>query len=103
MKGREVTEKSKNGLQKSKLFLIILIAFYKDMIGVVDKDREVDIVSVDFRKAFDSTSHNILADKPLLYRLYKRTVKLMENWVRVLWTVAQTSAGGQSPVAYPKD
>lgn len=38
VKGREVTEKSKNGLQRSKLFLIILIAFYKDMIGVVDKD-----------------------------------------------------------------
>lgn len=51
------------------------MAFYKDMIGVAAKDREVDVVSLDFRKAFDNMSYNILVDKLLLYGLDKRTVK----------------------------
>ena len=62
-------------LQRGKSFLIILIAFYKKMIGVVDKGRAVDVVYLDFRKAFDSMTHNILIDKLLMYGLDKWTVR----------------------------
>lgn len=57
-----------------KSSLTNLIAFYDEMSGLVDEERMVDGVYLDFRKAFDSISHNILKDKLVNYGLDKWTV-----------------------------
>ncbi|KAK4818206.1 hypothetical protein QYF61_008590 [Mycteria americana] len=43
--------------------------------------RAVDTVYLDFRKAFDTASHNILTDKLMKYGLDEQTVKWIENWL----------------------
>ena len=46
---------------------------------MVDKRRAVGIVYLDFRKAFDTVSHNILIDKVRRCGLGKWTVRWIKN------------------------
>lgn len=47
----------------------------------VDGDRAVDVVYLDFRKAFDTESHNILIGKLRKCGLDEGTVRWTENWL----------------------
>ena len=49
-----MTGSSQHGSNKEKSCLTILIAFYDEMIGLVDMGRAVDAVYLDFSKAFDT-------------------------------------------------
>ncbi|PKU38354.1 rna-directed dna polymerase from mobile element jockey-like [Limosa lapponica baueri] len=51
------------------------------MTGWVDEGRAVDVVYLDFSKAFDSVSHNILVGKLRKCGLDERTVRWIENWL----------------------
>jgi len=58
-----------------------LIAFYDGMTVWVDEGRAVDVVYLDFSKAFDDVSHNILLGKLRKYGLDEWTVRWIENWL----------------------
>lgn len=54
---------SQHALIKTKLGLPNLAAFYKEMTGLVDKDRALDTIDLNFSKAFTIVSCNILSDR----------------------------------------
>ena len=56
-------------------------AFYNDMTGCVDEGRAVDVVYLDFSKAFDTVSHDILLGKLRKCGLDEWSVKWIENWL----------------------
>ena len=58
-----------------------LITFYVEMTGLVDEERAVDIVYLDFSKAFNTASQKILREKRIMYGLDEQTVRWVENWL----------------------
>jgi len=87
---------SQHGFTKGKSCLTNLIAFYDGMIGWVDEGRAVDVVYLDFSKAFDTVSHNILLGKFRKCGLDEWSVRWIENWLngrtqRVVISSAESS------------
>lgn len=51
------------------------------MSSLRNEGRAVDIVFLDFRKAFDTVPHKILLEKLLIQELSEQTVNWIENWI----------------------
>ncbi|PKU44163.1 rna-directed dna polymerase from mobile element jockey- hypothetical protein [Limosa lapponica baueri] len=52
---------------------------YSKVTGLVEEGRAVDIVYLDFRKAFNTVSHKTLTEKLMNYGLDDQTVRWIEN------------------------
>ncbi|GAB0181731.1 mitochondrial enolase superfamily member 1 [Grus japonensis] len=70
-----------HGFTKGETCLTNLIAFYDGMTGWVDEERAVDVVYLDFSKAFNTVSHKILTGKLRKCELDEWTVRWIENWL----------------------
>lgn len=62
-KEMKVTGDSLYGFTKDCSYLTNLIAFYHKATGFVGEGRAVDVICLDYSKAFETVSHNILASK----------------------------------------
>ncbi|CAM4692336.1 unnamed protein product [Lepidochelys kempii] len=78
---RKVIRNSQHGFTKGKSCLTNLIAFYDEITGSVDEGKVVDILFLDFSKAFDTVSHSILASKLRKYGLDEWTIRWTESWL----------------------
>lgn len=57
-----------------------MIIFYKKMFSD-DMERAVDVVYLDFNKAFDTVSLSLLPGKLARYRLGRQPAKWVGNWL----------------------
>ena len=57
------------------------ISFYDQMMRLVDEGKAVDVIYLDFSKAFDTVSHNILLKKLAARGLDWRTLCWVKNWL----------------------
>ncbi|TRZ11997.1 hypothetical protein HGM15179_015109 [Zosterops borbonicus] len=79
-----------------------LISFYDQVTHLMDAGRAVDVVYLDFSKAFDTVSHSTLLEKLAARGLDRSTLCWVRNWLdgraqRVMMNGA-ASSWGQSPV-----
>ncbi|CAM4417157.1 unnamed protein product [Lepidochelys kempii] len=78
---RKVIRNSQHGFTKGKSCLTNLIAFYDEITGSVDEGKAVDILFLDFSKAFDAVSHSMLASKLKNYGLDEWTIRWIKSWL----------------------
>ncbi|CAM5131267.1 unnamed protein product [Natator depressus] len=98
---RKVIRNSQHGFTKGKSCLTNLIAFYDEITGSVDEGKAVDVLFLDFSKAFDTVSHGILASKLKKYGLDEWTIRWIGSWLdcRVQWVVINGSMSSWQPVS----
>lgn len=72
---------SQHSFSKGRLCLINLAAFYDLISGRLDAERAVDIVYLDFSKAFDTVSPNILIMKLRKHEIDEWMVRWVKNWL----------------------
>ncbi|CAM4519637.1 unnamed protein product [Lepidochelys olivacea] len=78
---RKVIRNSQHGFTKGKSCLTNLIALSDEITDSVDEGKAVDMVFLDFSKAFDMVSHSILASKLKKYGLDEWTIIWIESWL----------------------
>jgi len=98
---QKVIRSSQHGYIEGKSCLTNLIAFYDGMTVWVDERRAMDVVYLDFSKAFDTVSHNMLIGKLRKCGLHEWTVRWIENWLngRAQRVVISSTESSWRPVA----
>ncbi|KAK4828802.1 hypothetical protein QYF61_000859 [Mycteria americana] len=72
---------SQHGFRKGRSCLTNLISFYDKVTRLVDEGKSVDVVYLDFSKAFDTVSHGILLEKLAAHGLDGWTLRWVKNWL----------------------
>ncbi|KAK4818819.1 hypothetical protein QYF61_019856 [Mycteria americana] len=72
---------SQHGFMKGRSCLTNLISFYDQVTGLVDEGKAVDVIYLDFSKAFDTVSHSILLEKLAAHGLGGCTLRWAKNWL----------------------
>ncbi|GAB0177838.1 mitochondrial enolase superfamily member 1 [Grus japonensis] len=77
----QVIGPSQRGFMKGRSCLTNLISFCDKVTCLVDEGKAVDVVYLDFSKAFDTVSHNILLEKLVTYGLDGCMLHWVKNWL----------------------
>ncbi|CAM4557941.1 unnamed protein product [Lepidochelys kempii] len=98
---RKLIRNSQHGFTKGRSCLTNLIAFYDEITGSVDEGKAVDVLFLDFSKAFDTVSHSILVSKLRKYGLDECTIRWVESWLdcRAQQVVINGSMSSWQPVS----
>ncbi|KAK4818150.1 hypothetical protein QYF61_007298 [Mycteria americana] len=72
---------SQHRFMKGRSCLTNLISFYVQVTHLVDEGKAVDVIYLDFSKAFDTVSHSILLEKLAAHGLDRGTLHWVKNWL----------------------
>ncbi|XP_051876029.1 RNA-directed DNA polymerase from mobile element jockey isoform X1 [Pristis pectinata] len=72
---------SQHGFVKGRSCLTNLLEFFEEITGKVDKGEAVDVVYLDFQKAFDKVPHKRLINKMRGHGITGRITEWVEHWL----------------------
>ncbi|PKU46626.1 reverse hypothetical protein [Limosa lapponica baueri] len=84
---------------KGRSSLINLISFYDKVTRLVDEGKAVDVVYLDFSKAFDTVSHSILLEKQAAHGLDGSILRWVKNWLE--YRVQRVVVNGVKSIWWP--
>jgi len=70
-----------HGFMKGRSCLTNLISFYDQVTCLVDEGKAVDVVYLDFSKAFDTVPHSILLEEPAAHGLDGCSLCCIKHWL----------------------
>jgi len=70
-----------HGFMKGRSCLTNLISCYDQVTCLVDEEKAVDVIYLDFSKAFDTVPHSILLEKLAAHGLNGCTLCWIKNWL----------------------
>ncbi|TRZ19428.1 hypothetical protein HGM15179_007668 [Zosterops borbonicus] len=76
----QVIRPSQHGFRRGRSCLTNLVSFYDQLTRLVDAGKAVDVVYLDFSKAFDTVSHSTLLEKLAARGLDRSTLCWVRNW-----------------------
>ena len=80
-KGNQGIRPSQHGFMKGRSCLTNLISFCDQVTCLVEEGKSLDVVYLDFSKAFDTVSHCILLEKLAARGLDGCTLHWIKNWL----------------------
>ncbi|GAB0187060.1 mitochondrial enolase superfamily member 1 [Grus japonensis] len=81
LKDNAVIGHGQHGFMRGRACLTNLVSFYNKVTHLVDQGKPIDVIFLDFSKAFDTVSHSILLDKMSSIQLDKNIVRWVSNWL----------------------
>jgi len=78
----EIINDSQHGFMKGRSCLSNLLDFFEEVYENLDKNNSVDIIYLDFAKAFDKVPHRRLAKKLQACGIGGRLLQWITNWLR---------------------
>ncbi|PKU49506.1 rna-directed dna polymerase from mobile element jockey-like [Limosa lapponica baueri] len=81
MQDNQVIRPSQHGFMKGRSCFASLTSFYDKMTHSEDKGKAVDVVSLEFSKAFDNISHSILLEKLAAHDLDECILHWVKKWL----------------------
>uniref|UniRef100_A0A8B9TZ31 Reverse transcriptase domain-containing protein n=1 Tax=Anas zonorhyncha TaxID=75864 RepID=A0A8B9TZ31_9AVES len=81
LQGKQVIRPSQHGFMKGRACMTNLISFYDKVMCLVDERKAVNVVYLDFSKAFDTVSQSILLKKLSAHGLDWHTLRWVRNWL----------------------
>ena len=84
----QVIRPSQHGFMKGRSCLTNQISFYDQVTNLVEERKAVDVIYLDFSKAFDTVPHSILLEKVAAQSLDGRLHKELAEW-------SSTESGGE--------
>uniref|UniRef100_A0A8C3KCP4 Reverse transcriptase domain-containing protein n=1 Tax=Calidris pygmaea TaxID=425635 RepID=A0A8C3KCP4_9CHAR len=81
VQGRQGIRASQHGFRKGRSCLTNLISFYDHVTHFLNEGKAVDIVYLDFGKAFDTVPHGVLLEKLANHGIDKCILHWVKNWL----------------------
>ncbi|KAJ7416493.1 RNA-directed DNA polymerase from mobile element jockey-like protein [Willisornis vidua] len=81
LQDRQGISLSQHRFRRGRSCLTNLISFYDQVTHLVDDGKAVDVVYLDFSKAFDIVSHNIMLEKLSAHGLDQCTLCWVKSWL----------------------
>ena len=93
---KKIIRRNKYRFTKGKSCSTSMVAFYDVITTWVDEGTALDFVYLDFSKAFDIVTYNILLIRFQECGIEESTVRWIENWLtgKADWSAAQSLVGG---------
>ena len=82
LKEHNLISDTQHGFMKGRSCLLSLLAFFENKDELLDKRMAVDVLYLDFAKAFDKVPHRRLVEKMRAHGLSEEVIKWVEAWLK---------------------